>query len=332
MESQPWSDITNNSGLQGNQSFFDPNQQQVAAVPSHTASITWKSDWLKEKEEYERVRQRVRHVAPALFRPDPRPELDPSVVFPQNTTEWIEHKKGMLGLMEADKRKDIENMKAQITTMEKIPAAERKTVPAFGGKVFKDGLSPVLALPTIWSDNYDGRGHGIAPWPSRGELQWNGDSRQNGYAKTKCGRFLPPPRHPTAGVPQEQSFIRPWPLDETGPIHTAGPQPDETRYQNALMDNDPEFEAVGAAFLGSDLMTEVGERTEPYIFVQQHEELLQPVAEEQEMQYGYHVEPGMPGMAMAPGFQYEALYNMPGQYWVDGQEQTVMYGEGGSWY
>lgn len=328
MESQPWSDVTNNSGLQGNQSFFESNEQQVAAVPSHTASITWKSAWLKEKEEYERVRHRVRYYAPALFKADPRPDLDPAEVFPQNASEWIEHKKAKLALMEAEKRKDIENMKAQITAMEKIPAAQRKIMPAFGGKVFKDGLSPVLALPTIWSANYDGRGHGIANWPSRGEMQWNGDSRQNIFAKTKCGRFLPPPRGPTTGASQEQRFMRTWPLDETGPIHSTGPQPDEIRYQNALMDNDREFEATGDAFLGSDLMAEVGDWREPYVHVQQHEEQLKPVAENPEMQYGYVEQ----GMAMAPGFQYEALYNVPGQYLVDGQEQAGMYGEGDNWY
>ncbi|KEF55313.1 uncharacterized protein A1O9_08967 [Exophiala aquamarina CBS 119918] len=229
--------------------------------------------------------------------------------------------------MEAEKREDIENMKARITAMEKIPPAQRKVMLAFSGKVFKDGLSLVVALPTVWSVNYSGLGRGMSNWPSRGEMQWNGDSRQNGSAKTKCGRFLPPPRVPTTGTLQEQSFMRPWFLDETGPIRSTGPQPDEIRYQNALMDNDPEFEATGAALIGSDLISEIGEWREPYILVHQHEE-LQPMAENPEMQYRY-VEQGM-----APGLQYEALYNMPVQYqyWGGGQEQAGTYGDGASWY
>lgn len=330
MESQPCSDVTNNSGLQGNQSFFHNHQQQLAVVPSHTASITWKSAWVKEKEEYERLKQRVRHFAPALFKVDARPEVDPTQVFPQNRSEWVEHKRGYLAMVEAEKRKDIMNLKAQIAAMEKKPSGQKQIMRAFRGKVFKDGLSAVLALPTVFSVNYDGFGQGISNWPSRGELQWNGDSRQNGHAKTKCGRFLPPPRVPAISAIsfQEQYFMRPWPLDETGPIHTMGARPDEVQYENAIMDNDPEFEATGAAWLGSDLMAEVGEWSEPYVPEQQPAE-FQPVVENPETQYAYMEE------GMVPGFQYELPYNIPGQqYWDEEQEQeqALVDGEGNTWY
>jgi hypothetical protein len=177
----------------------------------------------------------------------------------------VNHKKELLALAEAEKQNNCELLKAQIAAREKIPKARRKVKSAFGGgdgRIFADGLSPVLALPTIWSAEYP---EPPAHWPTAAELQWNGDSRQCALAKTKCGRYLPPPRAQAEGSTpfQQQPFMRPLPLDQTGPIFVAGPRPDEVQVNNAHMDEDRGFEDLGSFYLGSQLMHEVGERGPP---------------------------------------------------------------------
>lgn len=253
--------VSVDSGEPANQAFFAKNQLIKAPLaPSHTSSVTWKSQAVKEKEEYERVKQRVRHFAPEQFKTNARPGRGPSEISPQNVCEWIAHKKEMLAMAEAERQKDCKLLKALIEAQTKIPKHQRKLKSAFGkgGKIFKDGVSPVLALPTIWSAEYPEK---IANWPGSGELQWNGDSRQNVLAKTKCGRFLPPPRAPASPSQpfQEQPFLRQLPFDQTGPIFSTGPRPDEVQINNANMNEDPEFEALGIHYLGAELMQEIGE-------------------------------------------------------------------------
>ncbi|OQU98211.1 hypothetical protein CLAIMM_04028 [Cladophialophora immunda] len=252
------------------QTFFGKKQDALDPVPSHvashTSSVTWKSQAIKDKEEYERVKQRVRHFAPEHFKANARSDPAVSAIFPQNVGEWMTHKKEMLALAEAEQQKNCEMLKDQIEARQKIPKSQRKIKSVFGedGKIFNDGLSPVLGFPTIWSAEYIGQ---VAKWPSNGELQWNGDSRQNLLAKTKCGRFLPPPRAPANPLApfQEQPFLRQLPLDEAGPIFCMGPRPDDIYVNNADMDSDPQFEVLGNFFLGTELMQEVGQWRPPLV-------------------------------------------------------------------
>lgn len=135
-----------------------------------------------------------------------------------------------------------------------------------GGKIFKDGFGPVLAQPSIWSLERDNLQVPQAGWPGSAELQWDGDHREKGQARTRCGRFLPMPRKPVGEeIPfhERQPIIR-FPLDQTGPIYLAGPSPIDTTIANQIYDNDAEFELNGAAFLGDDLMKEIGEKKEPF--------------------------------------------------------------------
>lgn len=235
--------------------FTTPVKQTLPLIsanlpPSHSSSVTWKSPVVKEKEEFERMRQRVRHIAPQHV-PKPNAGKAPSNIFPQNVQEWMAHKKDMLAMAEAENKKNCELLKRQIEAQEKIAKGQRKIVSVFGegGKVFTDGLSPVLALPSIWSAEYLGAS---APWPRKAELEWCGDCRQNSGAKTKCGRVLPTP-HPPNGY-----FWSPFPIDQVGPLFSAGPSPGEFITANRGMDNDPTFEDQGVEYLGGDLMKEVG--------------------------------------------------------------------------
>ncbi|EXJ69526.1 uncharacterized protein A1O5_07562 [Cladophialophora psammophila CBS 110553] len=252
------------------QTFFGKKQQALAIVPpqnlSHTSSVTWKSQAVKDKEEYERVKQRVRHFVPEHFKANAKLGGRPSEIFPQTVAEWLIHKKEILALAEAEQKKNCEMLKAQIEARPKIEKSQRKIKSVFGesGKIFNDGLSPVLGFPTIWSAEYLGQ---VARWPSKGEMQWNGDNRQSMLAKTKCGRFLPPPRAPAdPSAPfREPAFLRQLPFDEAGPIFCMGPRPDEIYVNNVDMDQDPQFEALGNVFLGAKLMQEVGEWRPPLV-------------------------------------------------------------------
>ncbi|KIW74278.1 hypothetical protein Z517_12218 [Fonsecaea pedrosoi CBS 271.37] len=264
------------------QRFFGRQQQELAIVPSqivsHTSSVTWKSQTIKDKEEYERVKQRVRHFAPEHFKANTKQGPGASSIFPQNVGEWLTHKKEILALAEREQQKNCEMLKAQIEARQKIPKSQRKIHSVFGedGKIFNDGLSPVLGLPTIWSAEYPGR---VAKWPSNGEMQWNGDNRQSLLAKTKCGRFLPPPRVPVSPSTsfQEQPFSRQLPLDEAGPIFSMGPRPDEIYVNNADMDGDAQFEALGNFFLGTELMEQIGQWRAPLVpeWLQQQQMMME---------------------------------------------------------
>lgn len=277
--------------MQGNESFFD--ERQIIAEPSHSSSITWKSPWIKEKEEYERIRHRVRHFAPAMFKGKGK-EL-----FPQNTSEWIEHKRGIAATKEAGLRRDIAHVKEMIAIKEKNPR-DQKFPKSFRGKVFDDGASSVLALPTVWTPI---NAHLRASWPSKRETQSYNDSRKTGPATQR--NPLPPPRVPGTTL-EQQAFMRLWPLDRTGPNHE-GPSPDEIRFYNSLMDNDPDFEARGAILLGSALISELGERTEPTGLDKRYGS-LQTVPEEGAMHYGCFDQEIVSDLA------YAQPLNMPGQH------------------
>jgi hypothetical protein len=245
------------------QSFYSKTANQPAQftrTPSHAANTTWKSQAVKDKEEYERIRQRVRHFAPEQFEVNAMPGRGRSEIFPQNVKKWLEHKRGILTIAATENKKNTELLKAQIDALSRIPKDQRNIKSVFGGpdgKILNDGLSPVLALPTIWSSEYKST---RATWPSKARLQLNGDSRECALAATKCGRFLPPPVSPGQTGPAGRAiFRRSFPLDQTGPVFDMGPRADHVFLENQIMNQDPTFEKQGSLYLGGELMKEVGE-------------------------------------------------------------------------
>jgi len=249
------------SGVQMNSVFFGENKSPVP--PSYTHTATWKSHQVRDREEFERLRQRVKHFAPEQFRLKAKPTREPCHIVPKNTAEWRQHQVDMMAIAQAEEERNCELLKAQIAAHHKIPRGKRKIKSMFGrgAKVFSDGRGPVLSQPTIWSAEYAVSGMPQAKWPDPAELRSNGDSRENDQAKTRCGRFLPPPRAPEneAEVSHEQPILRQFPLDQTGPIFSAGPRPDEIQNQNSEMNDDPSFEFLGRVLLGASLMKEIGE-------------------------------------------------------------------------
>lgn len=224
----------------------------------------WKSKARHETEEFNKIRKLVKLVAPEMFKEDAKPLGQPSGIFPQNVAEYSRFKYEMYGMRADELEESAAKTTAMVEAMEQIAKDQRKIKSAFGlnGKVFLDAFSPVLAQPTIWCLQHTEAGpNHRAPWPTKAELLWNGDNRENSHAGTRCGRFLPPPRVSMApDVPfLEHPIIRPQRMDETGPIFSNGPSPAEAHEANIEMSNDPTFEEEGRGLVGEGLMEEIGE-------------------------------------------------------------------------
>lgn len=237
---------------------------------NHTSTKTWKSSERKEEEEYRRTRKQVRHLAPEMFKDNAEPFGESCDIFPRNVTEWKQFKSDMYGMRADELEKNAQKTLAMAEALENIPKEKRAVKSAFGdgAKVFKDGLGPVLAQPTIWSLE-----HGVSgwrepvPWPTQAELLWNGDNRGTVNGRTRIDRYLPPPRQSTtSGISfHDLPLVRTFPLDKTGPIFESGPSPVEIDEANSTMNNDETFEEAGQEALGAGLMEKIGEWQPPYV-------------------------------------------------------------------
>lgn len=158
-----------------------PAQQQVLAqqqVPaqriSHSSSLTWLSERTREYDRYlvthGSLKRKYRNAANV----------------PWTFNEWISHRQAMI---EADLKSHERRIAFEKKRIEGAPATHAIT-PAFGGKVFNDGRSGVLALESIWTpvpaaalaERYGG-----TVWPTKEESVFEGDDRM----KTNFGRCLP---------------------------------------------------------------------------------------------------------------------------------------------
>jgi hypothetical protein len=230
---------------------------------SYTKTLTWKSQAVKDQEQYDRIRQRVRRFAPEQFKAHAKPGGEPSEIFPQNVAEWIVHKKEMLAMAEAENMKNCQLLKDQIEAHPKIPQAQRKIKSAFGegGKTFTDIRTPVLAIGSIWArDNIPDP----APWPGKVELRSHADGGGFSYANGTWAGYLPHPRYPAdiaaylVAPGQEAPFFPQLPFDTAASLFPNGPDLYEMYASNQEMNSDPQFEAAGSSYMGSELMNEIG--------------------------------------------------------------------------
>jgi hypothetical protein len=253
------------SNAQVNQFFFDPIQ------PVFNASQTWKSEQAREREQFERKKNLIKHIAPEQFRDAAKPTNKPCEIVPRNYNEWVQHQADV-------KRMEIEEMNKTIKIKEdRKNAGSHARLPiksAFGinGKQLKaKNLSTVLAQPTVFTPFYEATDiRPQAQWPCHAELHWDGDSRENCNAKTRCGRFLPALRDPRDEnvMYSERRQLAQLPLDQTAitnHLYGFGPPPRVFIEANMIMDKDPRFESAGQFYLGADLMQEIGEWKEPHI-------------------------------------------------------------------
>ena len=122
-----------------------------------------------------------------------------------------------------------------------------KVGPAMGGQRFNDGLSAVLAQPTMWSHEYEpSAAKPQAPWPTLEEMKEEGDE----MATSEYGRFLGLPRVPAneTVVWKQRHFLPQYPFDEVWR------QPDARTYEDARRRSSPEEMTEMEALLGKELV------------------------------------------------------------------------------
>ena len=231
--------------------FFSDNSSMAL---SHSQSKTWKSNDAKERDQFNRVKNLVYHLAPD----SPFP--------PQTWKEWLHHRAGMQEEQRDDLMKNIELKNAKKSVDSRIPFTS-----AFGlgsEYLLNDNRSTVLSLPSIWSTTYTpAYDRPDAQWPERAEMQHEGEDRAGGDGgKTHFGRFLPLPRAPGNGTikwdkrPMVQPLsmidsrgIKPGTRDEEGRVRGLP----EILTQNMIMNDDEEFWGQGEHYLGKNLMDEL---------------------------------------------------------------------------
>ena len=223
----------------------------------YSQALTWKANEEKE-DEYRMVRKQVRYIAPALFRNE-----DARGIFPSNVRCWSRFKHDLYG-MRADELEDSAGKtKAKIEALQKIPQKQRKIKSAFGedGKTLHDGRSTVLAQRTVFSPEHIESGDGSeVMWPTQAEMLEYGDNRENVNVRTRCGRYLPPPRK--VGTANEsflkKKIMNPYLLDKAGPVFANGPSYAEMETSNFEMDNDDKFDEEARGYLDEGLLKEIG--------------------------------------------------------------------------
>jgi hypothetical protein len=160
-------------------------------------------------------------------------KLDKNVYVPRNFGQWLQHQAEFAEIVAAERRQVVANLEAELRTNRAI--GRLQPYQPLGDKIFDDGLSTVLAIPTHWTplswprpiDDRPG-----APWPSREEFKEEGDERNN----SGFGRFFPIPR--VAGnetvVWKQKAFLPAREFDFVKPVA------DRSEY-NIPEDSDDEF-------------------------------------------------------------------------------------------
>lgn len=231
-----------------NPAFFE-----VTSSAIHAQSQTWKSDEAKQREKFDRTRNLLQHFAPEQFKSRAKPSNGPANIVPQSFLQYQIHEKEV----------EAEKMLNKIAMLEakKNHKGLKPIRPAFDSKVFESSRSYVLSHSSIWSPNFKPTcEHPQVAWPDREQLHEDGEKRENNFAPTRCGRFLPALRYPDTGV-----FMPQYPLDQVGPLRSQGPTPTECKEANEEMDLDQGFQAQAAKLLGGDLMDELGPQQPPFV-------------------------------------------------------------------
>ncbi|KPI40648.1 uncharacterized protein AB675_10674 [Cyphellophora attinorum] len=272
---------TEESNSGANTTIVPDASSATSNTPQYGQALVWKSERVKAQEEYQRVRSRVKPIAPEMFKKQAYPSGQPAGVFPQNTTEWMEFKSDGTRARLNEVTLSLDQMQAQLNAASNmnrdgIGKEKRVILPAFGNgpgqKSLADEFSTVLSQPSIWSSNAADAPQ--SDWPSQAELLEHGDQRGYDQFGNRVNRSLPPPRVPATHSEmsfQEQNFVRAHPLDQVGPYYynqegrLANPHPDAVEEANDKMNNDPIFEANAMHFLGSALMDEIGRYKRPKV-------------------------------------------------------------------
>ena len=133
--------------------------------------------------------------------------------------------------------------------------------PAFNGIDFSTNHSAVLLYPTIFVPSYEKSPHrilftgGMAAWPSRQEMKYEGDDRVS--TDRIHGRFPPTPRVNGNGTVswQQRSFVWPEVLDNFYP----GWDPVEVWWRNCWVGDNEIGDEEGVGLIGGELLRVIDE-------------------------------------------------------------------------
>ena len=168
---------------------------------SYTNSKVWVSPREAAQEEWVKVRDNLGRV-----------RFDRSPFAPHSFTEYVEFK-----ATRAEELAEELKLLAKRREEEQSKPNQHAWIIPFEGKSFHDNLSPVLAMPSIWSPWFvhtDERP--AAPWPASEEFKEEGDERHT----SGFGRFLPVPRKPgnETVVWKQRKFLEAFDMDYVNPV------------------------------------------------------------------------------------------------------------------
>lgn len=172
---------------------------------SHTASRSWVSADVQDRERFLKLRELIRHLVPD----SPFP--------PKTLQDFITHKQAILEEAKTAMIRRLKQREAQRKLEKQYGIGITKIKPAFNRKVPKDFRGAVLSQVTMWvahDEIHPNRPR--APWPEFEELKHEGDDRN----KSSYGRFLPLPRKPGNETVnwKAREMLRPLsPMDTVGP-------------------------------------------------------------------------------------------------------------------
>lgn len=192
---------------------------------AHTQSRTWTSNDALERQRFRRVSNLLNHFVPK------------SPFIPHAYHEWVEHRAAMKDMEREDMLQKIERRRGERPSTRDSVAVNSSISVETSRFVFRDNRSPVLAMPSIWSPQFqETPERPIAPWPEQDELRHEGDDR----AKTNVGRFFPLPRRPgneTVTWKAREQLIFMSPLDWIGPLTMDGRpvnSPQEVQFRDPM--------------------------------------------------------------------------------------------------
>ena len=157
-----------------------------AARVTHSNSRTWTKDTNAARQRWIQLERNMRtlRVIDTIW-----PKTDCPFV-PRTFYEYLGH---CASVEDANSRRAAFLAEQMNLERERKSRGHRNVECIFESRNFTDGLSPVLCVPTIWSNSYRATiDRPQAPWPEIGELKEEGPERFNSTFQ----RYLPLPRVP----------------------------------------------------------------------------------------------------------------------------------------
>ena len=223
-------------------SLFGGSTAEERKFPARPVSHTNSVKWVKPRDTLQAVWERINRGLKRL-------EFNPRSPFvPCTYNGYLNHVRDLNQDAKDEEVRRLNTAKDSIRLRSKSYRTI-KIQPIFNGKIFRDGRSAILALPSIWSPTYaETTEREMAGWPCKEEMKEDGDERHTSGFR----RFLALPR--AAGVDgtvwKQQPVIQALPLDQVWLLPTAGSIAAAQAQEEAEQVNQME-ELLGSSFMAA---------------------------------------------------------------------------------